>query len=340
MPPPATIGIIVNPLAGKDIRRLVSAASHTSDSAKIGIVRRVMSAAAEAGVSRILVADDPHHLAGRAARDVDLPVELVDEEVTGSRSDTVMAASRFWKEGVGAVVVLGGDGTCRDVAAGWPDAPLIAISTGTNNVYPSALDGTSAGAAAGLVALGAVCFDDVARRTKRVSVRATDGYGHPFDDLALVDLALVDTAFTGTRAVQDHHSIRWVVAAVATPASTGLSSIAGRLHPCGRWEPGGVVLRLGPGGRSVRVPLSPGSFTTVAVAEVRPVADGETVLLRGPGVLAFDGERDRRIDDVVVEAVVDRTGPFLIDVERTLVLAAADHRFDVTHSSPEDANAH
>ena len=41
----STVGVIVNPIAGKDIRRLVSAASHTSDSVKIGIVRRVVIAA-------------------------------------------------------------------------------------------------------------------------------------------------------------------------------------------------------------------------------------------------------------------------------------------------------
>ncbi len=342
MSPSATIGVIVNPLAGKDIRRLVSAASHTSDIAKIGIVRRVVIAAAEAGVTRILLANDPHHLAERAAEGLDLPVELIDEEVTGSRFDTVAAATRFWKEEVGAVIVLGGDGTCRDLATGWPDAPLIAISTGTNNVYPSALDGTSAGAAAGLVATGAVHFTDVARRTKRVRVHTgDDGHGRPVDDLALIDLALVDATFTGARAVRDHHSIMCVVAAVATPASTGLSSIAGRLHPCGRWEPGGVLVRLGPGGRSVRVPLSPGSFTTVAVAEVVPLAEGATVRLHGPGVLAFDGERDRRIGpDVIIEATIDRTGPYLIDVERTLVMAAADGRFDTTPSPPEDSHAH
>ena len=56
----------------------------------------------------------------------------------------------MWKAETGAVVALGGDGTCRDVATGWPEAPLIAISTGTNNVFPTAVDGTTAGVAASL----------------------------------------------------------------------------------------------------------------------------------------------------------------------------------------------
>ena len=80
----------------------------------------------------------------------------------------------MWKAQVGAVVVLGGDGTCRDVAIGWPDAPLIAISTGTNNVFPSTVDGTTAGVAAGLVATGAVPVDTVGRQAKRVSLAIDD----------------------------------------------------------------------------------------------------------------------------------------------------------------------
>jgi predicted polyphosphate/ATP-dependent NAD kinase len=326
-----TVGIIVNPIAGKDIRRLVTAASHTSDSAKIGIVRRTVAAAAEAGAERILLADDPHHLAHRAVDGLDAPVFVIDEPLSGSRFDTVAAATRMWKEQVGALVVLGGDGTCRDVATGWPDAPLIAVSTGTNNVYPSSIDATSAGTAAAFVAIGAIAAADVSRRSKRVTTRViTDD--DVIDDLALVDLALIETTFVGSRAVMDPHTVRTVIASVATPMSTGLSSIAGRVHPIGRFEPGGVMVTLGPGGRAVRVPLSPGTFTTVSVASVTPLAEGQRVSVHGPGVLAFDGERDRRIGaNVTVTASVDTSGPYLIDVERTLHLAAAAHLFEGNH---------
>ena len=57
----STVGIIVNPNAGKDIRRLVTPATHTSDVTKVGIVRRAIVAAAEAGAERILLAPDTHH---------------------------------------------------------------------------------------------------------------------------------------------------------------------------------------------------------------------------------------------------------------------------------------
>ena len=324
----STVGVIVNPIAGKDIRRLVTSASHTSDSAKIGIVRRAIVAAVEAGATRVLVAPDPHHLARRATAGLDLPVEVLDEPVDGSRHDTIIAATRMCKEQVGALITLGGDGTCRDVALGWLDAPLIALSTGTNNVFPSAIDATSAGCAAGFVATGAVDIDAVSRRSKRVSVRIETGTT-TFDDLALVDLALIDTSFVGSRAVLDPQTVRTVVASIALPSSTGLSSIAGRLHPVDRWAPGGVLIRLGPGGRRVRVPLSPGTFTTVEVIEVRALLAGQHVALEGPGVLAFDGERDRRVGhDVAVSASIELDGPLLIDVAGTLIEASRRGLFD------------
>lgn len=331
--PGGTVAVVVNPLAGKDVRRLVSAASHTSDAAKIGIVRRVLLGAAEAGATRLLLAPDPHHLGARAADGLDLPVEILDLSLTASRADTVAAARLAAASGAGAIVVLGGDGTCRDVAKGWQQAPLIAISTGTNNVFPRALDGTSAGAAAALVARGAVDVAEVACPAKRVVVRGHGGDdGHDRDrddDLALVDLALVEGTFTGARAVRDPQSIRAVVAAIASPASTGLSSIPGRLLPCGRDEPGGVLVRLGAGGRRVRVPLSPGAFVTVEVVEVRRLAVGEPVCLHGPGLLAFDGERDVRLPaGAAVEVRVEGDGPLVVDVERALAFAACRGMFE------------
>jgi predicted polyphosphate/ATP-dependent NAD kinase len=336
---PATVGVVVNPHAGKDIRRLVAAASHTSDAAKIGIARRAITAAAEAGADRIVLMGDGHRLAERAAEGLDAPVEVLDEAFSGSGADSIAAARRMWKEQVGALVVLGGDGTCRNVVTGWPDAPLVAVSTGTNNVFPAAIDATSAGTAAALVARQAVTIDEAADRCKRIAVTIDDGDG-PTDDVALVDVALVDSTFTGARAVSDPATVRCVVAAFATPMSTGLSSIAGRIAPLARFAPGGVLVRLGPGGRPVRVPLSPGAFSTISVTDVVPLDPGEPVELGGPGVLALDGERDRRVGAATtIRVAVDGGGPLLIDVERVLRLAAGRSLFDA-HPRAGGADGH
>jgi len=69
------------------------------------------------------------------------------------------------------------------------------------------------------------------------------------------------------------------------------------------------------------------------VTEIVPLADGQTVELQGPGVLAFDGERDRRIgDDVRVSARVESSGPIIIDVEAVLLAGAAHRLFDADHT--------
>ena len=144
LPHASSVGIIVNPHAGKDIRRLTSASGQTSDAVKIGIVRRIAAGAVEMGAERVLLSSDTHHLAERAIDGLAGTFVFVESPLTGSHLDTVAAARSMWKQEVGAVVVLGGDGTCRDVATGWPDVPMIAISTGTNNVFPSTIDGTTA----------------------------------------------------------------------------------------------------------------------------------------------------------------------------------------------------
>ncbi len=339
--PTGVVGVIVNPVAGKDVRRLSTGATHTPDTTKMGIVRRVVAAAAESGATRLLLADDPHRLARRAIERLDLPdrvdVVLLSDHVSGSRRDTITAAAEMRERGANAVVVLGGDGTCRDAATGWPDLPLIAISTGTNNVYPAALDGTSAGVAAGLVASGAVPFHRVAQPTKRIVVRIARDGDEPIEDVALVDLALVDARFVGARAVKEPTSVVQVIAAIGESSSTGLSAIAGRTHPVDRHTKGGVTITLAAAdhvdddiARRVRVPLSPGTFDTMDVADVRPIDDHEPVELIGPGVLAFDGERDLPIaPGVVAVAHIERTGPMLIDVAKTVALGAFHEAFDV-----------
>jgi predicted polyphosphate/ATP-dependent NAD kinase len=334
--PIATVGVIVNPHAGKDIRRLVSAAGHTSDSVKIGIMRRAVAGAIEQGAERVVMSVDTHHLAERATEGLDGPIEFVESPQTGSHLDTVAAGNDMLKAQAGAVIVLGGDGTCRDVANGWPDAPLIAISTGTNNVFPSSVDGTTAGVAAALVALRQVPIESVGLQAKRVAVHIDDPRKPgPLDEYALVEAAQIDTTFVGARAVSDPSSIRWVIAAIASPSTTGLASIAGRIHPVDRTDAGGVLIHLGPGGRRVRVPLAPGTFATLDVAHVQPLSLSETVDLPSGGVLAYDGERNTPVSsDATITASIEQSGPHMIDVEATLLAAARDHRFDSPRKDP------
>jgi predicted polyphosphate/ATP-dependent NAD kinase len=329
-----TVGVIVNPLAGKDIRRLVTNASPVSDASKIAMVRRAVVGAFEGGATTVLLSDDHHRLGRRAVADLDRGGRVVEHDevgIAGDRTDTVASAMAMRDAGAGALVVFGGDGTHRDVVSGWRDAALVPVSTGTNNVFPIAWDATSAGTAAGLVAAGKVPVETVATRASVLDIVTETGRV----DLALVDVALVEGSFVGARAVWDAGSIRTVVAVIAEPATSGLSSIAGRVHPLDRSAHQGVVVHLGEGDRRVRLPLSPGTFVSVGVRSSEAIAAGGSVTLDGPGVLTLDGERTIVLHAGESATVTVRAdGPHVIDVAATLRHAVARRAFDVPVAPP------
>jgi ATP-NAD kinase N-terminal domain len=330
-----TVGIIVNPWAGKDVRRLHAPVGHTPDTAKIGIVRRVAIAALESGASHVYVARDVGRICERAVHGLG-NITMVDGPGTGSPLDTRRTAASLGELGCVPIVVLGGDGTCRDAAIGYPEITMIAISTGTNNVFPRFIDGSSAGTAAGFVSTGALDPVPVGNRVKRLVIDIDTPGREPVREIALVDVAFIDNSSTGARAVVDPGSIRLVVAAMAHPASTGLSSIAGRVRPIRTEDPGAVVVRLGGVERTIRVPIIPGSFDDISIDSVESLAEGSSIQMNGPGVLAYDGERDRVVPNgSTVTISVERTGPVVIDVERALHCATAQKLFDVNVGSAD-----
>lgn len=327
----SVVGIIANPAAGKDIRRLVSAASPVSDMAKIGIVRRAAIGAIEGGATRLVLADDRHALTRRALREVPgADFDVLDLPLLSTSADSQRAAARMAELEVDVLIVLGGDGTHRDVAKGWRQAPMVALSTGTNNVFPRAMEATTAGYAAGAVAAGRVALDDVADQALVIDVVVDPGDGaDPIDDLGLVDVALTAGTFTGSRAVWDVSLLQEVVTVIAEPDAVGLSAIAASVAPSGRFDPGGTHVRLAGeadrGARCVRCAIAPGGFADIAVAEHRPLAPGDEVTMVGPGVLSFDGERDVVLGPgATARLCIATDGPRVIDVARAMANTVAE----------------
>jgi predicted polyphosphate/ATP-dependent NAD kinase len=190
--------------------------------------------------------------------------------------------------------------------------PLVAVSSGTNNVFPTVIDGTIAGLAAGLVATGVVDRDAVCRQTKRVEVVTTDG-----EDFALIDAAVCRERFSGARAVWDPGRLTAVVMARADPWAVGLSSIGGQLRPLTDDDPLGLYVELGSGPR-VRAVLAPGLVLEVPVSGWRPLALGEEVSLNvGEGIVALDGERQLSVHGNAL-ARVTRAGPVVVDIRAAL----------------------
>lgn len=322
-----TVGIIANPVSGRDVRRVAARGAVSTTEDKRNRIARAVIGAVTAGATRIVAMAEPFGIATGALTDlrIDAEVEIIDVGATVSPSDTIRAVEAMRAREISVLVTLGGDGTNRTIAGVWPEATLIPMSTGTNNVFPSLTEPTVAGAAAGLVASGVVDPDECAPRSKLITVESREReLSGGWTEIALVDAVTLADDFVGNRMPADGVQLRQVVVSRAQPASIGLSSLAGLLRPCSFEDDTGVLVECGPGGQPMRVALAPGLYRTVPVIDCRSIELGHAVELRGPTVLSLDGDRERTIDaHDVVTAEVRRCGPRVVNVERALELGAA-----------------
>ena len=325
-----TVGIVASPSAGKDLRRLVANAGSVGDVDKISFIRRAASGAIEGGATRLLYLDDARHLVERALEGLvssdhsAVDLERIDVPTLGSSRDSVRAAEQLAKQQVRAVLVFGGDGTNRDIVKGWQDAPIVPISVGTNNVFPLTIEPTLGGMAAGLVADGVVELEQVAHRAKVIHVDFDDRE----NDRALVDVVLTEGGFIGARAIWDTDDLKSAVFAIAEPASVGLSSIGAALKNVPRTADSGLYVEMGESEQSVRAPIAPGTYETIGIVDHRVISLDEQVVVEGPGVLAFDGERDHVLTDgQKVNLSIRKDGPWVINPTKTIELANKNHYF-------------
>ena len=348
------VGIIANPAASKDIRRLVAQGRVVPDWEKVNIVRRVLLGLQAVGVEQVVTMPDGSHLCERARDDSQLTLALspLDMPTYYTEGDTVRAAARMAELGVRCLITLGGDGTNRAVARGCCTLPIVPISTGTNNVFPAMTEGTLAGLAAGLVARGSLEPEWVTVVSKTLAVYVDGEYR----DLALVDVALSRERFVATRAIWDLETLYEVFLTRAEPAGLGLSSVGARLQPVSLNDAGGLHYVLGhnggaggnePGERrenqpaggndraaaaaiaTVLAPIAPGMVPAVPIAQWRRLPEGERVAVeRRHSAIALDGERAFTVTpEQQVEISVQRNGPPVVQVERALTLAAEQGLF-------------
>ena len=348
--PNGTVGIIANPVSGRDVRRVAARGAVSTTEDKRNRIARAVIGAVTAGATRIVAMAEPFGIATGALTDlrIDAEIEIVDVGATVSPTDTMRAVEAMRARAVSVLVTLGGDGTNRTIAGVWPEATLVPMSTGTNNVFPSLTEPTVAGAAAGLLAAGVVDAEACAPRSKLVTVTSGDGTSGNgtsqqgesatgWTEIALVDAVTLADDFVGNRMPADGERMRQVLVSRAHPASIGLSSLAGLLRPCSFDDDAGVLVECGPGGRPMRVALAPGLYRTVPVIDFRSVDLGEVVELGGPTVLSLDGDRERTISlDESVVADVQRIGPRVVNVERALELGAAAGVFETSRAPTGD----
>jgi predicted polyphosphate/ATP-dependent NAD kinase len=324
------VGCIANPMAGKDIRRLVAYGSRIDNQEKVNIVQRILLGLESAGVAEVLLMPDTFRIADKALEGIHQPLQLrmhiLDMEVRGDAHDSLRAVRHMCEAGAQCLLILGGDGTHRVVAKACGTIPLVPISTGTNNVFPRMIEGTVAGLAAGFYAHHARQLDGVIWPTKRLEIWREGA----LQDIALVDVAVSAQQFVGARALWDVSGIQELFLTQGTPSNIGLSSIAGWSHPITMAEAAGLHLILGNGGRRLRAPIAPGLIVPVGISHERLIEPGERILIRHtPAMLALDGERELLVrQGERWEVTLSCEGPKVLDVDRTLLLAQQQGFFE------------
>ncbi len=314
------VGIIANPASGKDIRRLVSHATVTSNTEKTDILKRAILGIDSTGVDEILIMPDYYGLGIRVLEALDhhplsSRITILDFEIQGNQEDSIQAAQIMKESGVDCIITLGGDGTNRVVSKTCGEVPLIPISTGTNNVFPVMSDGTTAGMAAGILARKIVDKEEVTSTRKKIKLLR----GGEEKDLALIDAVVVTDSFVGAKALWDMQRVEQILLTQAEPGSIGLSSIGAVLNPIGTQDQCGLLIELGPG-KKVKAPIAPGLITEVEVRTYRVLEPGERVpLTLVPSIIALDGEREIEINvPDRFEMVLGMDGPRVGDISKIL----------------------
>ncbi|MGQ9553207.1 MAG: NAD(+)/NADH kinase [Anaerolineae bacterium] len=317
----ATIGIIANPAAGKDVRRIVAHGFSVDNEAKVSMVRRVILGAVSLGCDRILLMPDSYHIGARALAGlgtVNAAEErclLLDMLTSHTAVDTLAATRLMQAMDAGCIVTLGGDGTVRLAAKAAPTMPLLPISTGTNNVLPTFVEATVAGMAAALVATCPALHESVLIKRHGLVVRAPGLE----PDLALVDVASLRGTTVGARAVWDWRPLNDVIAVSPRADAIGLSAIVGACFP---ESPLAAWVQVG-SGESVLAAIAPGMVMAVPIAQARTLTAGESVSLdEGPCVIALDGEREMVAQHGPITVEVQSNCATIVDVHMTLTEAA------------------
>lgn len=329
------VGIIANPASGKDIRRLVAQGSVFDNNEKVNIIRRVLLGLEATGLTDVLYMPDYYHSIEKAINAIKLsftPRQL-DMDMLGTQADSTLAGQLMAEAGVACIITLGGDGTNRAVVKGNSSVPILPISTGTNNVFPFMVEGTLAGIAAGFFAQGIVPVEDVAQKTNRLDI-LIDG---KFADLALVDIAVSDDAFIGSRAIWDIHKVREIFLSRAMASTMGLSAVGGALN-CRKMDRQygmHIILADAEDDLSMEVvaPIAPGLVSKVKIQQFSLLEDGSEIRINHiPSVLALDGEREIEVginDEVIIR--FSRQGPLVINVNRALQVASQANFF-ISHA--------
>lgn len=329
------VGIVANPAAGKDIRRLVAYGNSTDNTDKVNIVCRIIMGASQTGIDTIYYMREYYGIVETAIKNLHadhrhlaehIRFAAVDSPVLGIELDTVLAVEAMRELGVACIVTLGGDGTNRAAAKSSGNVPIIPISTGTNNIFPKMIEGTVAGMAAGAYTGGRLTpRKEHILPTKRLEIYKDGG----MTDMALVDAVVIRGAEIASRAMWKTELFDEVFLASCAVSNIGVSSIGGQLTEIGERDPRGLYVSCGGDGESLCAPLAPGLMAWVNINGYREIGMGELLPIRTtPCVIAVDGEREISVPEKAGLSIrLTWNGPKLLDTVQVLRDARAERIF-------------
>lgn len=300
------LGLIVNPVSSKDIRRLVALGRVVDVEEKANLVARLLAGVAGGPPARVLALDDHGGVARRGLRLAGWRADQVSwlpVPVTGTEADTVAAAAALREADAALVVLVGGDGTARAAVEGWPEIPLLMLPAGTNNAFAPSVEPTVAGLAAAHAGR-----PDVAQASfRRRPVLVVDADGQPAR--AVVDAVGTTDRWGGARALWRPADLVEAMVTRADPGTVGMAGAAATLGPLRADRV--RHLRFGPG-RPIRAVFGPGLVVDLSVAEATDVPPGRRIAFHPRvGVVALDGER--RVIGGARASVVAQPGPWCFD---------------------------
>nr|AAA21746.1 putative [Clostridium magnum DSM 2767] len=320
------IGIIANPSSGKDIRRLVSHATTVDNNEKVNIVERIVLSAQAFGVTKVYIMADTYQIGYKVEDNLSTLGELtaeinvLDMEISGTLYDTMNAAEKMEELEVDCIVILGGDGTSRAVAKIIKNIPIIAVSTGTNNVYPEMIEGTVAGMAAAAVASKKFDINEICFKDKRIEICRNE----KLIDIALIDAVISKNLYVGSKAIWNVEDILKIIVSRAHPASIGFSAIVGCRMIVSKNDDFGAAVDLTSNKQKITAPVAAGIITPIHMEDAEIINLNATYefISKVGGTIALDGEREiafKAGERFVFK--ITRNGPLHVDIIKTLEIA-------------------
>lgn len=321
-----SIGIIANPASGKDIRRLISHATVTDNAEKINIIERIILGAQALGINKVYMLADFSRMAYKVKdklltrKVLKCDIELIELPPYNSFRDTMNITEFMEKNNVGCIVTLGGDGTNRALAKVIKNTPIIAISTGTNNVYPVMIEGTIAGMAAAVVASNKFDKNLYSIKDKQIEIYKDN----QLVDIALVDAVISNETYIASKAIWDMENIHKIFVTRSHPASIGFSAIVGCRKIVSPNDDFGACLNVNKSKNAVMAPVSAGILEEVFVdtAEILLLNKEYEFIANERGTIALDGEKEIEFnsgDKFIFK--ITRNGPYHVQVVKALEIA-------------------